>query len=652
MLGDLHTHSHQPPATQPPVAYDPTFNKSERVEFASRVANLAKLSVKLRTAFAQVSGVVSELGSEIRELRHGRVCSGLIDASNDSLGNQIESVAASFELLSRALNNLNPTTIQFFEGPAQTLAATYVTTFANFDREFHSRQKNYAKAEKKLNATVKYLQLSKNWKLSDRAKNSEVNTAIDKLETLKGEWVAYERSHTMRVWKSDTNTLVSACALIVGLRDSASALFGHWASSSGAQVPVHHAHVKVPGNAVAPAPAVCEKIVTSTPIQRDPRLQSAADAILAETARFVPNRPTHEESSMRAREFNFSIRTFPEDMKAISSIPPTKLLGPSLKQSPPKSESLAVTPSSSSSVSSASLPRGRSSSTHSLPRTNLKSALRSTGSVSSATEAENPSSGIAQKRSSTFDGGLFEKAASGNTLVESGTLQKKSVHFTNAEKPMVEFWDCSDSRIIHYTSSENGSECSNSIAGGSIVDDFHTGTETEQEANSKATKDGNVLQALYPNVFVAESTSKILGKPVQHIGEKSFSSEYTAQKRVGPSVYFPPQADIQSEAGSVVGDVLHPQIAKAFSDKDLVYALFKYIAREQKEMSFEKGDLVEVIKRAGNWIYGTKITARKDPVSVSTTPRSAGATRGAQWASGGAEIGWIPSSFVAKYSVR
>ncbi|KAJ3072879.1 hypothetical protein HDU98_002741 [Podochytrium sp. JEL0797] len=258
-----------------------------------------------------------------------------------------------------------------------------------------------------------------------------------------------------------------------------------------------------------------------------------------------------------------------------------------------------------------------------------------------------------------------------------GTLRRKSVHFTNPGRPMVEFWDCSDSKIatdvlsLSSGASDGGEsfaeESSVSGAVAPVASSTSGSSSSATNPNSAKFKDMDVLRSLYPNVFVAE-TSRISTKPVQHM-EDVFFHENQQQKRVGPLVYFPPQADVESEVGSVVGDS-EPSLSHHLAGKDLVFALYKYDARETKEMSLEKGDVIEVFKRVGNWIYGAKVTSEPRSGGISgdangfATWQHKRQTRiaGLRHASSlnnptssvgknGNEIGWIPNSFVAKFSV-
>ncbi|KAJ3031608.1 UNVERIFIED_CONTAM: Dolichyl-diphosphooligosaccharide-protein glycosyltransferase subunit dad1 [Siphonaria sp. JEL0065] len=266
-------------------------------------------------------------------------------------------------------------------------------------------------------------------------------------------------------------------------------------------------------------------------------------------------------------------------------------------------------------------------------RPSLKSALRSSSGSFLSGGGDTPavSDSFQKQRSASVGGALFDLHKE-NTSMDSGnpnnnqtsTLnRRKMVHFTNPGRPMVEFWDCSDSKICtdsQSCASDSGTEevVERDLNGGSavIASTSVTGVTTDGTATTTTTttttgskiKDVNVLRSLYPNMFVSEASNRISSKPVQHM-QDVFFQENEQQKRVGPAVYFPPQADVESEVGSVVGgDASNSPIRMSYlNGKDLVFALYKYVARDAKEMSFEKGDVVEVHKRVGNWIYGIKI---------------------------------------------
>ncbi|KAI9352145.1 hypothetical protein BDR26DRAFT_850422 [Obelidium mucronatum] len=311
-------------------------------------------------------------------------------------------------------------------------------------------------------------------------------------------------------------------------------------------------------------------------------------------------------------------------------------------------------------------------------RPSLKSALRSSSaSFTNGSDAESSAgqSETFQKQRSASTGGAGFGMRRDNTVDSTtNTMRRKMVHFTNPGRPMVEFWDCSDSKICadrHSAASDSGTEDAGAESRPALTssEKMDTGSSTSINGTgvSAKIKDVNVLRSLYPNMFVPESVSRISTKPVQHM-QDVFFQENEQQKRVGPAVYFPPQADIESEVGSVVGeDSMSPNRMKLLVGKDLVFALYKYVARDGKEMSFEKGEVVEVYKRAGNWIYGAKVTEIRNKETSEFTnwqskrqstvglrhPSSNTSTSSLSSSSSVVtrEVGWIPASFVSKYSL-
>ncbi|KAI8906006.1 hypothetical protein EDD86DRAFT_211308, partial [Gorgonomyces haynaldii] len=70
--------------------------------------------------------------------------------------------------------------------------------------------------------------------------------------------------------------------------------------------------------------------------------------------------------------------------------------------------------------------------------------------------------------------------------------------------------------------------------------------------------------------------------------------------------------------------------------RDLVIALYPFNSRSAKEMSLNPGDIIQVRKRQGTWIYGTKINKRQQMANGIVTPEVQG---------------WAPVAFVTKYSL-
>ncbi|KAI8911981.1 hypothetical protein DFJ77DRAFT_542203 [Powellomyces hirtus] len=173
----------------------------------------------------------------------------------------------------------------------------------------------------------------------------------------------------------------------------------------------------------------------------------------------------------------------------------------------------------------------------------------------------------------------------------------------------------------------------------------------------------STLSSLYPDIFAAENTL-IAHTPV------------LAHRAVvkNPAVYVAGgEGDAESQIGSVVGttESLVGVLPTATRNLDLVYAIHDFGARSAKEMSLRKGDVMEVKKRHGTWIYGTKFTRRSKSVDTglaATDPalkdrfrrgvpqddannnnnnnsNNSNTSREEK-----PEVGWIPMAFVAKFS--
>ncbi|KAI9092617.1 hypothetical protein DFS34DRAFT_632499 [Phlyctochytrium arcticum] len=172
------------------------------------------------------------------------------------------------------------------------------------------------------------------------------------------------------------------------------------------------------------------------------------------------------------------------------------------------------------------------------------------------------------------------------------------------------------------------------------------------------------LSSLYPDIF---ATNQIVSEPVQ---------PHKAVPR-NPAVYVPDgDGDAESQMGSVVGaSESLVSVVHSHSKADLVYAIHDFAARSSKEMSLLKGDVIEVRKRQGTWIYGTKLQRKRKgdgtlvpSASPSPPPQNSTAKgfvdrfrrgppqqQAPQPQVGPAlkpEVGWIPMAFVAKFSAN
>ncbi|KND01078.1 uncharacterized protein SPPG_04170 [Spizellomyces punctatus DAOM BR117] len=171
----------------------------------------------------------------------------------------------------------------------------------------------------------------------------------------------------------------------------------------------------------------------------------------------------------------------------------------------------------------------------------------------------------------------------------------------------------------------------------------------------------STLSSLYPDIFAAENT-QIASVPVsRHGGNLRTPAVYVAGG----------DGDAESQMGSVVG-ASESLVGVMSSTKaaDLVYAIHDFTARSAKEMSLTKGDVIEVRKRQGTWIYGTKLQRKKKdgtdkPMSPSVESPSSSRGFADRFRRGPPqqqqpqadsppeikpEVGWIPMAFVAKFS--
>ncbi|KAJ3109005.1 hypothetical protein HK100_003365, partial [Physocladia obscura] len=690
-----------------PNSYDATFNKQDRTEFSNKLMNLIKLSAKLRCAYTQFASVAHEISANLAELKKGRVWDGLKE-SCDYQGLQIDSVVESYQVLAKSLDAQSPAVAQSFESQVFAIASNYVPSFANLEKELLTKLTGLTKAEKKSSAALKQLQNPWSLKLSSSAATKrEIEELLTNLAIIQSEKTACEELHAAQVFATDIGTIDTVCSLVAAQKSSIEQLFSKWLANIGSSLASssHYDHsnpislargeskqpiaetassdsesfVSPPSptsfiafnaapqkqtqtqktqprdtNSSFPVKYPEKDVLTPVSLEVSPvgqaNTHSIADTIMANSS-FVNRRNLGNASfsDIKTSSSNAfpSVQLFVKEIK--SSSPPIQR-GRSVTTTSELFHGLYSSSSSLSSLTDVTGQRTRSLSTHSQPRPNLKSALRPVPSVASLRDPlqlDDSARGcnLNSSNSSGGDGGGGSFGSRKSfSIGESNTLTRKSVHFTNAAKPMVEFWDCSDSvigsRALGGTATATAPNSSTATDSDRYSDTNDEGSEYSV-AESNEPSNMNVLRALYPNNFVEEAEGSSLScKPVQSV-EDVFFKENAQQRRVGPVVFFPPQADIESEVGSVVGDGLSPRIAHALSGKDLVFALYRYSAREIKEMSFEKGDLIEVIKRVGNWIYGIKI--KFGPLSQTSIIGRESDKR---------QMGWIPASFVVKYSLE
>ncbi|KAJ3157037.1 hypothetical protein HDU89_002447 [Geranomyces variabilis] len=182
---------------------------------------------------------------------------------------------------------------------------------------------------------------------------------------------------------------------------------------------------------------------------------------------------------------------------------------------------------------------------------------------------------------------------------------------------------------------------------------------TQGDGSQSSPSPQQSLSSLYPDIFAAENT---------HIAQTPVLAHRAIVRN--PAVYVAGgEGDAESQIGSVVGttESLVGVLPSGNRNLDLVYAIHDFDARSAKEMSLRKGDVMEVKKRHGTWIYGTKFSRRQkasdeanSPASVtSPTARSANDrfrrgipqdSSAEQTKTEKPEVGWIPMAFVAKFS--
>ncbi|KAJ3005164.1 hypothetical protein HKX48_000840 [Thoreauomyces humboldtii] len=194
----------------------------------------------------------------------------------------------------------------------------------------------------------------------------------------------------------------------------------------------------------------------------------------------------------------------------------------------------------------------------------------------------------------------------------------------------------------------------------------HPDPHQHHHQQTAISKSAPTLSSMYPEIFAAENTpmASVVVRPTPAVSRN-------------PAVYVAGgEGDAHSQIGSVVG-TSESLVGVLPSNRplDLVYAIHDFAARSAKEMSLRKGDVMEVKKRHGTWIYGTKFTRRSrstdggpsdDASNPSTTATAAaGAVLGKDRYRRGVpqeapladaetdvkpEVGWIPMAFVAKFS--
>ncbi|KAI8836550.1 hypothetical protein BJ741DRAFT_190279 [Chytriomyces cf. hyalinus JEL632] len=293
-------------------------------------------------------------------------------------------------------------------------------------------------------------------------------------------------------------------------------------------------------------------------------------------------------------------------------------------------------------ASSATLPHPKAPSSSSSAKMGLKSALRSSGFDSFPRSASTigskfASTPVLSQNVATMKDRSYTVGGGGSHLDTSeesqtfGRVRRKSVHFTNPHGPMVEFWDGSTGHAEEVMSISNASLSGDEQDVAAPQEEVQLPGKPPAPLRARP-MDIDTMRSLYPDMFITESR-RMSSTPVQYV-ENTFFSENEAQRRVGPPVFFPPQADVQSEAGSVVGHV-EMGASQHMAGRVLFIAIYKHVPKETKEMAMEKGDVLEIAKRSGKWVLATKVAASADRGSTRVT-----------------ESGWVPAAFVMKYSLQ
>ncbi|KAJ3258358.1 hypothetical protein HK103_003646 [Boothiomyces macroporosus] len=133
--------------------------------------------------------------------------------------------------------------------------------------------------------------------------------------------------------------------------------------------------------------------------------------------------------------------------------------------------------------------------------------------------------------------------------------------------------------------------------------------------------------------------------PVKQVAIKSVPLALSNART--PQVYFPPEADSESHAASVVDSEASSVME---TEEERVIALHDFDARSDIELSIRKGDIIMVRKRQGTWIFG-RILKSHAVISGSQEQNPLRFRRGPPQPQHKKETnyGWIPAAFVTKY---
>ncbi|KAJ3273761.1 hypothetical protein HDV01_003888 [Terramyces sp. JEL0728] len=159
---------------------------------------------------------------------------------------------------------------------------------------------------------------------------------------------------------------------------------------------------------------------------------------------------------------------------------------------------------------------------------------------------------------------------------------------------------------------------------------------------NKPVQESPVIEGYLGNMYhdiLATSQS-----PVKQVAIKSVPFGMSNAKT--PQVYFPPEADSESHAASVVDSEASSVME---TEEERVIALHDFDARSDIELSIRKGDIIMVRKRQGTWIFG-RILKSHAVISGGQDQNPLRFRRGPpQPQSKKDGYGWIPAAFVTKF---
>ncbi|KAI8902508.1 hypothetical protein BC833DRAFT_573073 [Globomyces pollinis-pini] len=143
------------------------------------------------------------------------------------------------------------------------------------------------------------------------------------------------------------------------------------------------------------------------------------------------------------------------------------------------------------------------------------------------------------------------------------------------------------------------------------------------------------LGKMYEDILLSRDSS-IRDVKVKTVPQNSLNG-------LSPQVFFPIEADLQSQAASVVDS----EASSFVEEEERVVALYDFEARSEREMSFKKGDIIIVRKRQGTWIFGKIVKANRSISDQSRFRRGPPQSSSSQT---NVVAGWVPVAFVTKFT--